>query len=204
MVPTNFWFMKRYDPQSMEIWKCLRFQPILRCRKFEIFADSGIRRFKLFECMELKIFTISVLSRLLFVLCLQGKPSETRNLFDCRRIRMLSRNLSARIPELGGACWLARSSAAAALSRWRWHPVQGVQARTWHFPHHQAATWVKDGSAGELQESLESRIFIQTSRMVSDSLPEPRFLFFLHGKGSLWKIDPSMPTSFRSYMKYKF
>ena len=132
------------------------------------------------KCMELKIFTISLLSRL-FVLCLQGKPSETRNLFDCRQIRMLSRNLSARIPELGGACWLARWRAVlqhlggggTLYSR-----VYSRVARTWHFPHHQAATWVKDGSAGELQESLESRIFIQTSRMVSDSLPEPRFLFF--------------------------
>ena len=106
------------------------------------------------------------------------KPPETRNLFDCRRIRILSRNLSARIPELGGACWLARWRAVlqhlggggTLYSR-----VYSRVARTWHFPHHQAATWVKDGSAGELQESLESRIFIQTSRMVSDSPPEPKY-----------------------------
>ena len=128
------------------------------------------------KCMELKIFTISLLSRL-FVLCLQGKPSETRNLFDCRRIRMLSRNLSARIPELGGACWLARWRAVLQQlgGGGRVYRVYSRVARTWHFPHHQAATWVKDGSAGELQESLESRIFIQTSRMVSDSPPEPKY-----------------------------
>ena len=160
------------------------------------------------KCMELKIFTISLLSRL-FVLCLQGKPSETRNLFDCRRIRMLSRNLSARIPELGGACWLARWRAVlqhlgggGTLYR-----VYSRVARTWHFPHHQAATWVKDGSAGELQESLESRIFIQTSRMVSDSPPEPKYnidFFFSPRKRFYVENRSSMSTSFRSYSNYKF
>ena len=154
------------------------------------------------------IFTISLLSRL-FVLCLQGKPSETRNLFDCRQIRMLSRNLSARIPELGGACWLARWRAVLQLylgGGGRVYRVYSRVARTWHFPHHQAATWVKDGSAGELQESLESRIFIQTSRMVSDSPPEPKYnidFFFSPRKRFLVENRSFMSTSFRSYSIYK-
>ena len=107
------WFLPTFGTWSDMIRNQWKFESVRVFRQFCFAENSKYLRIlgsgdsSYSKCMELKIFTISLLSRL-FVLCLQGKPPETRNLFDCRRIRILSRNLSARIPELGGACWLAR------------------------------------------------------------------------------------------------